>query len=258
MGTDRYAYQSKLRRMDPVAKLVLSFAAVMVCLFCGGIATGLGTLLVMGALTTLWGGLRPRTFLKFLRIPLAFLLIGCLTIIVEGHPAGTAVLLGIPVGNSVWGITAESLYRGVCIVAKSMGTIASVYFLALDTPMTDLTLAMRRLHVPQLIIELMDLIYRFIFVLSDTANQIRTAQDSRLGYTGFRRSIHSMGALVSMVFLRAWHKGDQIFSSLESRGYTGTLLTVSDTYEKGTACYFLTAAVVVIQLSCFLVEVQMA
>ncbi len=256
MGTDRYAYQSRLRHMDPVAKLVLTFATVTVCLFCGGITTGIVTLLVMGALTILWGGVRPRAFLKFLRIPMTFLLIGCLTIIVEGHPAETPVLFGVPVGHSIWGITPDSLYRGVCIMAKSMGVIASVYFLTLNTPMTDLTLAMRRLHVPQLMIELMDLIYRFIFVLSDTANQIRTAQDSRLGYQGFRRSINSMGTLASMVFLRAWHKGDKIFSSLESRGYTGMLLTVSDTYENGTGCYIWAAAVAMIQLSCYLAEVQ--
>lgn len=255
MGTDRYAYQSKLRHMDPVAKLVLSMAAITLCLVCRGVFTGICTLLIMGALTTLWGGVRPRVFFRFLRIPMAFLILGCLTIIVESQPIGTTMLLGVPVGDTVWGITPDSLHRGICMIVKSMGAISVMYFLSLNTPMTDLTWALRKLHVPQLMIELMDLIYRFIFVLSDTAGKIRTAQDSRLGYVGFRRSMNSLGTLASMVFLRAWNKGDKVYSALESRGYTGNLLTVSDTYEKGTVCYLLTFVVAAIQLSCFFLEV---
>ncbi len=256
MGTDRYAYRSKLRRLDPIAKLALSSAAVIICLSCGGIWTGICTLIMMGALTTLWGGVRPRVFLRFLRFPLAFLIIGCVTIMVNRHPAGTPVLFGLPVGGAVWGVTSGSLLHGFGIICKSMGVIASVYFLTLNTPMTDLTFALRRLHVPQLLIELMDLIYRFIFVLSDTASSIRTAQQSRLGYTGFRRSITSLGTLASMVFLRAWSKGDHVYSALESRGYTGILLTLPEEYEKGTACYLAALAVVLVQLLCFFLEVH--
>ena len=256
MGTDRYAYQSNLRRMDPIAKLFLSFVTAAICLLCSGICTGIGTLLMMGALTVLWGGVRPRVFLRFLRIPLAFVMLGCVTVMIESYPADTAVLFGVSVGSSVWGVTADSLFRGIGIVSKSMGVIASMYFLTLNTPMTDVTFALHQLHIPQLMIELMDLIYRFIFVLSDTAGQIRTAQHSRLGYVGFRRSMHSAGTLASMVFLRAWNKGDKIYSALESRGYTGTLLTLSEGYEKGTVCYGIAGMTAVLQLVCFFLEVQ--
>ena len=256
MGTDRYAYQSNVRGMDPIAKLFISFVTAVICLLCNGICTGIGTLLMMGTLTILWGGVCPRVFLRFLRIPLAFLILGCVTVMVESYPMDTAVLFGVSVGSSIWGVTTDSLFRGVCIVSKSMGVIASMYFLTLNTPMTDVTFALRRLHIPQLMIELMDLIYRFIFVLSDTASQIRTAQHSRLGYVGFRRSMNSVGTLASMVFLRAWNKGDKIFSALESRGYTGTLLTLSEGYEKGTVCYGIAGIVAVLQLICFFLEVH--
>ena len=40
-----------------------------------------------------------------------------------------------------------------------------MYFLSLNTPVTDLTMALERLHVPRLLVELMELIYRFIFVI---------------------------------------------------------------------------------------------
>lgn len=63
-----------------------------------------------------------------------------------------------------------------------------MYFLALNTPVTDVTMALERMHVPHLLVELMELIYRFIFVLTETASRIRLAQESRLGYQGLRRS----------------------------------------------------------------------
>ena len=40
MGTDRYAYSSRLRRMNPAAKATLSLLALTLCLILGGIAPG--------------------------------------------------------------------------------------------------------------------------------------------------------------------------------------------------------------------------
>ena len=76
MGTDRYAYQSKLRRVSPMPKLLLTAVSLLLCLCCDSIAVGLATLVGMGLLTRLLGGLSLRVYLHFLKIPLAFLLIG--------------------------------------------------------------------------------------------------------------------------------------------------------------------------------------
>lgn len=86
--------------------------------------------------------------------------------------------------------------------------------------------------MPHLMVELMELIYRFIFVLTETASRIRLAQESRLGYQ-LRRSLSSLGTLASMVFLRAWRKADRVYTALESRGYSGSLVTLSGDYARG-------------------------
>ena len=82
MGTDRYAYQSRLRRVSPMPKLLLTVVALVICLCCDSVAVGLFTLLLMGVLITALGGLSPRVYLHFLKVPLIFLVIGCLTIVV--------------------------------------------------------------------------------------------------------------------------------------------------------------------------------
>ena len=115
-------------------------------------------------------------------------------------------------------------------------------------------ISLERLHVPHLMVELMELIYRFIFVLTETASRIRLAQESRLGYQGLRRSLSSLGTLASMVFLRAWRKADRVYTALESRGYSGSLVTLSGDYARGAWLYPLTAAVAAVQLAAWYFE----
>ena len=228
MGTDRYAYQSRLRRISPMPKLLLTGSALVLCLLCDSVTVGLVTLLGMWGLVTALGGLSPRVFLRFLCVPMAFLAIGCVTILINSYPQGAPVLLAVPVG--------------------------AMYFLALNTPVTDVTMALERMHVPHLLVELMELIYRFIFVLTETASRIRLAQESRLGYQGVRRSLSSLGTLASMVFLRAWRKADRVYTALESRGYSGSLVTLSGGYARGAWLYPLTAAVAAVQLAAWYLE----
>lgn len=254
IGTDRYSYNSKLRRVDPIPKLVLSAVAVAVCISCNSALVGLSTLALMCALTAWLGGVSPRVFGRMLRIPLVFLVVGCIPILVRSHPAGTPVVVGVTLGRSVWGLTEASIREGVLLCCKAFGVIGAVYFSTLTTPVTDLTVALRRLHIPQLFIELMELMYRFIFVLMDTMRNIRIAQESRLGYVTFRQSYQSLGTLISMVFLRAYRKSDRVYAALESRGYQGVLTTLSDSYEDGRRFYLLAGGVACVQLMVFILE----
>jgi cobalt/nickel transport system permease protein len=78
-----------------------------------------------------------------------------------------------------------------------------------------------RKRTPGIFVELMELIYRFIFIIWDEAGRIYTAQSSRLGYSGFKNSMLSLGELVTTVFIRALRRVDRISVALESRGFEG-------------------------------------
>ena len=146
------------------------------------------------------------------------------------------------------------LAAAAALFFRALGAVGAMYFLALNTPVTDLTMCLGRLHVPRLLVELMELIYRFIFVLSETAGSIRTAQASRLGYQGLRRSLSSLGTMASLVFLRAWRRADRIYAALESRGYTGSLTTLPGDYAPGRGLYPLALAVAAGQLAVLFAE----
>lgn len=248
MGTDRCAYLSRLRRVDPVPKLWLALAALLICVLSDSLAVGLFTLVFLSALNLALGGQKAGDLLHFLKAPLTFLVIGCLAIVFR--PVGTAEALWAfrLLGRWTWGVTAADLRLGLLVFCKAMGAVSAMYFLSMNTPVTDLTMALERLHVPRLLVELMELIYRFIFLLAGEAGRIRTAQESRLGYQGFRRSLRSLGALAGTVFIRSLRRGDRVFAALESRGYTGALVTLPGQYVPGRWLYGLAAATAACQL----------
>ena len=70
----------------------------------------------------------------------------------------------------------DTILFAVQIFCTAFGAVSCLYFLSLSTPMTDLIAVLERLHCPSLFIELMLLIYRFLFVLAELASSISTAQ----------------------------------------------------------------------------------
>ncbi len=254
MGTDRWAYQSRLRRVDPLAKLCLTLGTLCVCLGCGSAGVGLVTLVLLSGYSVCLGGQRFRVVCNCLAIPLAFLLAGSVTLIFRPVGEGAALwAAALPVGGR-WGVTAQSLALAGQVLCRAMGAAACLFFLALNTPLCDVTAALGRLHVPRLLVELMELIYRFLFVLTGEAGRIHTAQSARLGYATWRRGMTSLGELLSVLFLRALRRGERVYAALESRGYTGSLSTVAGEYQRGRWVYALLGGTAVLQLLVWMAE----
>ena len=86
---------------------------------------------------------------------------------------------------------------------------------------------LRKMRLPALLIELMMLIYRFIFLLLETASAIMTAQESRLGNRDYRTKVRSFGAMASALFVQSMRRSDALYDALESRCYDGTIRVLS-------------------------------
>lgn len=254
IGTDRYGYASRLAHVTPQSKLLTMAVTSILCLSLESISVSVVTILMMGAATVCMGGARLCDFIRMMRIPAGFMVLTTLTIFIGRYAPETDILAGIQFGQFVYGVTTGSALQGISICLRALGVVASVYFLAMNTPMTDITGALRRLHVPALLVELMELMYRFIFVLYETMHRIRTAQASRLGYDGLIHAYHSTGTLVAMLFVRAWQKSERIYAALESRGGGQSVCTLAEEYESGHAVYLLCMAVSALQIAVFCME----
>ena len=89
--------------------------------------------------------------------------------------------------------------------------------------MIELFAVFKASRLPESLIELTMLIYRYIFVFLEIAISIMYAQTIRLGYSNFRRSINSISMLISTLFIRSWEQGDKLFLAMNSRCYNGKM-----------------------------------
>jgi len=89
--------------------------------------------------------------------------------------------------------------------------------------MIELFAVFKASRLPESLIELTMLIYRYIFVFLEIALSIMYAQTIRLGYSNFKRSIKSIGMLTSTLFIRSLEQGDKLFLAMNSRCYNGKI-----------------------------------
>lgn len=228
---DQFAYQSRLKRQDPKFKLLFALLTMGVCLWANSVLISLGVLGIMTGVTVKKGGIPLMFWLKLLLIPIAFLILGTISIAVSVSPNKTIFLVSLAVAKLQIGITPVGLTTAGHLFFKSLGAVSCLYYLSLTTPIIDLLQLLRRLKVPQLLVELMGLIYRFIFVLSETAAQMVTAQNSRLGYANLSVGYRSLGTLTATLFIRAYQRSTQLYTALEARGYDGELNVLEETFE---------------------------
>ncbi len=227
---DQYAYINRLSQVHPAEKILLALATMIVCLAFTSPVLYLAVILLMTAVTVVMARIPGRFFLKLMLAPMAFLALSVLTVVFVVAASGYPVLWGVQIGGHVIGVTAAGLIQAGTLFLRAMGAVSCLYFLSLTTPMVELFSTLRALRLPPLFVELMSLIYRYIFVLLETTDRIYTAQATRFGYANLRTSYASLGQLLSSLFVRSYYNAQMLFTALTSRGYTGNLNVLENTY----------------------------
>lgn len=227
---DKYAYASKLAEVSPKAKILFSMLPLLICICLNSIIVSSITIVIMAFTTVKYGKLPFSKYIKFMLIPLGFLLIGTITILINRFTLEHTLLIGVNIGKYAYGIDTESVIKSSKLVMKALGAVSCMYFLSLNTPMSDLFQVLSSTRLSPIIVSLMELIYRYIFVLLDEVERMIIAKDSRLGNCNFKTTLKSTGELISMLFLRAYQRSDRIYAALESRGYNGKFTALEDEY----------------------------
>jgi len=220
---DKLAYCSRLKSKNPAEKLAFALITLIICLCSNSVTVSAAVLLLMSAVTVLAGGIPLRTYIKLMLVPFVFLITGVITAAVEVAGSDGGFIWGISVSGLELGVSAQSFEKASEVFFKALGAVSCLYFLSLSTPLVDLISVLRKLKLPEIFLELMELVYRFIFVLMETADRIFTSQSSRLGYSKLSTGYRSLGQLVSVLFLRSYKYSGDLYNALESRCYSGSL-----------------------------------
>ena len=116
-----------------------------------------------------------------------------------------------------------SLLKAGGLVFKALGAVSALYMMTLTTPLSEIIAVLRKAHIPKLIIELMNMIYRYIFIMIDTHSRMKNSAESRLGYCDFKTSCYSFGQVASNLLVVSLKRGNNYYNALEARCYDGDL-----------------------------------
>ena len=246
---DRYAYSNCLRSTNPAYKVGLAVVVLLLCLVLNEPLVGIVAAGWMYALAVGLAGLSPRIFGRILLAEGTFLVLATIGVVIS-------LSLTDPSAISTWtwrvgpiwvSSSPDALYLGASLVTRALGAASALNFLALTTPLVDMLELFRRWRVPVILVDIMVVIYRFIFVLLDSLNRMYMAQDSRLGYnTSYFRAMNSAALLGSRLFIDAFQRSRRLQIALDSRGYDGgDLRVLPSTYRSDRKIVWAGIAVVI-------------
>lgn len=156
---------------------------------------------------------------------LLFCVLGMPALLLEfGHPAGGQAEGIFQLSVLPLYITADGLQRAGLLLARVAACMSCFLFLICTTPFHELLQVLRRLRMPQIVLELMLIMYRFLFILGDTAQGMLLARTLRGGKRGFRARLCETAEMAGALFAGTMRRYYGLSQGLTARGYTGEIM----------------------------------
>lgn len=225
---DSLAYTNKLRNIPPIAKVIFSLVNFAIAFFLHP-PIQLILALWMGFCVVVFAGISIKFYLKLLMAASIFMLMSLPALIINlvdyqiWELVKNDVWQGLIFGSHYIYLSRQGINQAFTIFCRSFASISCLYFLILSTPFTDILQVLRQWGFPRILTELLLLMYRFIFVLLRTANQLWIAQNSRGGYRTWKTGINSFALLVGQLLQRSLQQYHEFGKGLESRGFNGEI-----------------------------------
>ena len=222
---DTIAHTNKLRYIDTRLKVIFAVTTLLITIASTSpippiLAFVIATILILFA-----AKINPGTYFFLLLTPLFFGLVSLLMMsLFFGYDSP---FYSFEILSHTFVLQKEGINMGLLLGTRTLAGSACLFFLALTTPMTELFTGLKWLRIPDVVIELAMIIYRYIFVFLEEAQRMWLASRMR-GETDFRTKIEVFSMLASTLFLRTIHQGEKLFVAMNSRCYDG---------ETNSLCY---------------------
>lgn len=134
-------------------------------------------------------------------------------------------------------ITDAGVARFISIMLKSWLAVQVTLLLTLTTPFPDLLDALRNLGLPQTLVTIVALTYRYLFTLREEAERLIRARAARSGTTTAQKSGGGLlwraqvaGNMVGSLFIRSYERSERVYLAMCARGYPAQLQTQRATF----------------------------
>jgi cobalt/nickel transport system permease protein len=156
----------------------------------------------------------PTYVLKRTVVELPFVVFAVLLPFVAHGPR--AEVLGLSVSESgllaAWGL----------LVKGTLGVLASLTLAATTEPQALLS-GLERLRMPNLLVQIMGFMVRYLDVVTDELHRMRIARESRGFVARNPRHWPVLARSAGALFIRSFERGERVHLAMLSRGYTGRM-----------------------------------
>lgn len=128
----------------------------------------------------------------------------------------------------------EGWLEFVSILLRAMLSVQAVLILIADCGFTGICRSLGRLGTPAFLTTQLLMVYRYLCVLLQEAQNMRRARDAR-GYGRRDMSLKMWGEFTGQLFIRAVDRSQRIHRAMLARGFDGTMPTLAETDSRWTA-----------------------
>lgn len=218
LSIDVFAQKSRLRKVNATLKFWTLFFLILISVASKNWTAGIFLMLAAAILAVCIGGMEFHDYIQIMALPVSFLMIGGVALLFDIKPEQTGVISFHALG--VWFCVTEAAQEQTAlVVSRALGAVSCLILLSITTPMPEIISVMRRVRCPRLIIDLMYLIYRYIFILLNLHHAMLDAAKSRLGFRDYRSSLRATGKIHANLFARSYQFASKNFDAMESRCY---------------------------------------
>ncbi|MCC3864412.1 cobalt ECF transporter T component CbiQ [Terrisporobacter petrolearius] len=228
MIIDDYAYKNKLSKVNPNMKFAIGMLLLILSLIN---PYNYISLLVIGIMSFVIVGIAKiefKDYIHFIKIPLVFLILSIIMILLNFSKDKESLLYSINIGSLYIGVSNESIVSSTRLFFRALSCLTCIYFIMLTTPFNQLIFVFKKLHLPDIVLEISMLMYRFIFIFMEEVADIRKSQELRFGYINLKNAYNSFGLLVNMLFKRMMIRYDEMSIALDMKLYDGTFYIVEE------------------------------
>lgn len=220
---DVMAYASGIGKWNPGFKVGLSVLMLLICVISNNLYVSVLVILMTAFITVVMGRISLHSYLDLMLVPLVFIFLGSVALLVNFSAEYYPARIVINCHYFYIFITEQGMINTLFLWGKVFGAVSAMYMMSLSTPSTEIFSVLRRCHLPKLFIELMYMIYRYIFILLDTHTRMKNAAESRLGYVDFKTSLMTFGQTMGNLLIVSMKKANSYFDAMEARCYDGEL-----------------------------------
>lgn len=228
---ERYSSNNKLlQSLDPRVKVVVILAFMVFANF----VTSLAILEAVGIVAFFYAcasGLPKADYLRrtWMYLPVImfiFSLPGGMSFFVKGEPMIWLVPAGALGSNDGVYMTAAGMAMAARIALRTGDSLSFAFLLLMTTKWYGITGALRRMHLPEVFVSVLNMAYRYIFLIAEVGTSMMQARHIRtVGRIKTSSDRKYMSNMAGQLFIRIHYMSEEIYGAMVLRGYDGSVTT---------------------------------